>query len=377
MSDNFWNPFAAICTFLTLILTVIIDRKRIAEAFSSVRFRPIDILRAATKGFITVFERAWRPLVVILSTWWLVTWFPNIIHIQFQWGSFQVVYLFLIIPTLLLVYTLFLDPWIQLRKTKLSLKAINAGKLSVPVIPIVFYDDTIPCSWVEAPEKAASYFKEKGFRQVNVEELAIMMERAIKDTTAYKTLIVFIHDTIPVNIVQVIDNSCTLRRYLNAGGRVVWWGDIPLHVKGLPGNMKEQWAVGPAILSVNHYTPVNRNKETGISQPVLWSRPDIDNNIQLTDAGRAIGMTAAGKCVRPAAVDENTIVYSEICGDLGFGEQFKAFRWAISFRKVYNIEYPHSGFMQYPLNNVSGANQTVISDFFRFAVSDWPFAFTK
>ena len=377
MADKFWNAFAAICTFLTLVLTVIIERKRIIEAFSSVRFKPSNIFGAARKGIITISKRAWRPLVVILSIWILVTWIPTISHFQIQWTSFRWVSIFLIIPAIFLLYVLLLDPWIRLRKAQVSLKSATIKKTDISLIPAVFYDDTLPCSWVEAPEKVASYFVSKGFRQVSADELANLMEKTIKDATAYKTLIVLIHDIAPVNIVQVVDHTCTLRRYLDAGGRVVWWGDIPLHVKGLPGKMHEQWAVGPAILSVNHYIPQIINKETGALEPVLWSRSDLDGKIQMTEAGRAIGMTVAGNCIRPAAVDGNTIVYSEICGDLGFGEKFKNFRWVISFRKVYNMKYPHSGFMQYPLSNVNGADHAMVEDFFRFAVSDWPFAFTK
>jgi hypothetical protein len=242
------------------------------------------------------------------------------------------------------------------------------------LVPIVFYDETFPCSWVSRPERAAAYFEAHGFGRVNASELGKLMEAAIESDTAYKTIVVFVHDIVPESVAQVLDPTCTLKRFLDAGGRVVWWGDIPLHYRGLPGGLRETWQGSPAILSVNHYIPKQLDRRTRQVSIALWGRRDLDNLVQLTDAGLSIGLTRIGECMRPAAVSEGTVVYSELVGDLGFGEDFEQFRWAVSWRRVFNDHYPHSGFMQYPLGRVDCSDQDAVESFYQFAASDWSFA---
>lgn len=386
MSGNTWEAIGAIATVLALLLSIASEWKRVVELYASFRSRSISAVEAARRVIIAVTKRAWRPVLVILSVLLLGIWGRSNLLVQPirplpSWTFLQYVFTIAqVVPLGILIYVFLVEPW---RRTRRMEQARNSyvdmlvkGVPHIPVVPIVFYDETFPCSWVTSPEKAVWFFEMHGFLRANASELKDMMERVIEDSTAYKTVFVFIHDIVPISIAQVLDPSCMLKRYLDAGGRVVWWGDIPLHLRGLPGQMREKWAGGPAILSVNHYTPRYRDEETGLpGAVVLWSRSDLDGSIQLTDAGRAIGMTYAGKCIRPAAVDQNTVVYSEIVDDLGFGKDAKGLRWAISWRKVYNERYPHSGFMQYPLDKVDCNENHVVGSFFRFAVSDWPLAF--
>jgi len=382
MSQLNWEAIGAIATIVFGLLSIGLEWKRIKELVASAQASSISRFETIRRVLVVVAKRALRPILVILAIMLLGTWFRSNVLVQplhplSSWTLWQ--YAFAIaqaVPLALLVYILIIEPW---RRTKRAEKAhdLFAKRMEAidqtPVVPIVFYDDTFPCSWVHSPKQATLYFEEHGFLHANAQELKDMMERAIEHGTAHKTVFVFIHDIVPMSITQVRDPTCTLRRYLDAGGRVVWWGDIPLHRRGLPGRiMMEQWMGGPTILSVDHYNPVHV-KTRGA---VLWNRSDLDGSIQLTDAGRAIGMTVAGQCVRPARVDQNTIVYSELVGDLGVDEPSEGLRWAISWRKVFNAYYPHSGFMQYPSGEVDCNEKSVVEDFFRFSVSDWPFAFT-
>lgn len=246
------------------------------------------------------------------------------------------------------------------------------------VVPVAFFDPEFPCSWVSDPDAIAAHFTDQGFVTLGAQAIAAVMELSIERHAAQRVLIVFIHDVVPVEVAQVLDPSCTLRRFLDAGGRVVWWGDIPLHWRGRSPRMKEQWAAGPTILGVSHYMPRYRDRATGAPGSVaLWDRADLDATVQLTEAGRGVGLAFPGLCLRPAAVDENVTVYSEVAGDLGFGRQFEGFRWAVSWRKNFNPEYPLSGFMQYPCGQVSGKDPTALSDFLKFAISGLPVALKK
>ncbi len=387
MLGNVWDAIAAITGVLTLLLSIALEWKRLVELFNSVRASSITTMEAVRQALMAVAKRALRPLLVILSIFVLVTWIRGNILIQplkaiSTWTPWQYAFAIAqIVPLVLLVYILFVEPWYHARRAersrilfaKSAIEAIN----QIPVVPIVFYDPTFKCSWVSLPDKVCSYFEARSFLRANASELVSMIENAITHGTAHKTIFVFIHDVVPASITQVRDPSCTLGRYLGAGGRVVWWGDIPLHWRGWPNQMWEQWAGGPAILSVDHYSPLVSDPQSGTLINALWERHDLDSRIRLTDAGRAVGMNFMGQCKRPAGVDQNTIVYSEITGDLGLGKDFEALRWAISWRKVFNTAYPHSGFMQYPSGVTDFSDESIVEDFFRFSVSDWPFAFAK
>jgi predicted nucleotide-binding protein len=238
---------------------------------------------------------------------------------------------------------------------------------------MVFYEPGFPCSWVSAPERGAAYFEAQGFMRIGSQQLAEAMEQAIDAKTADRSLVVLLHDTIPESIAQVRNLTCTLGRYLQAGGRVAWWGDIPLHWRGRSRGVKEQWRGGPEILFVDHYFPQYKDPKTGeAAGPVLWDRQDLDGMVRFTDAGKDIGLRAPGKSIRPAAVDQLTIVYSELVGDLGFGVIGQGLRWAVAWRRVFNDGYPHSGFMQYPAGPVDCADELQLSDFHRFSVTHLP-----
>jgi hypothetical protein len=352
--------FIAVAVFLLLIIVLgfALQRKRFKEIFASA---------------VLMLRRRLHLILSVLAFVWLVAWIQSNLLIQplhplADWTPWQ--YVSLLVPLGLLVYILIIEPWRRTRRAERSRDFVAnlwaETTKRVPATPIVFYDSTFPCSWVYWPEQAASYFTERGFLPADAQELEGMMERVVERGTAHKTLFVFIHDIVPRSITEVCHPSCTLRRYLDAGGRVVWWGDIPLYYQGLPGHKKEIWREGKCsqeILSVDHH------------HPSIWNKKCSARDIRLTDAGRAIGMTIPNReGVRFAAVgrgDPNTIVYSEFV-DLGS----EAKRCAISWRKVFNSDYPHSGFMQYPLGGVDCREKSVVEDFFRFSVSDWPLAFT-
>lgn len=380
MSGPYWEAIGAIAAVLALLLSVILEWERIKEISGSLRAESIGVVEGGKKVVTVVVERAWRFLLVILSVTTLGIWVRGNLRFQLSspasgWTLFQHAFTVAqIVPLGLLIYIVIVEPWLRRRPTTRNLLARVSGEARMRVVPIVFYDETFPCSWVSSPEKAAAYFEAHGFGRVNASELGNLMETIIERDAACKTIVVFVHDIVPKSVAQVLDPTCTLKRFLDAGGRVVWWGDIPLHYRGSPGGLKETWQGGPRILSVNHYIPTQLDRQTRQLRIVLWGRRDLDGLIELTDAGRSIGLKNAGGCVRPAAAREGTLIYSELTGDLGFGEDFEEFRWAISWRRVSNDRYPHSGFMQYPLGRIDCNDQDVVRSFYQFSASDWSFA---
>ena len=142
-----------------------------------------------------------------------------------------------------------------------------------------------------------------------------------------------------------------------------------MHWIGYEEKQNEQWTGGPVVLNVSHYEPIQVSPRS--FRNVLWDRMDLNERIVISEAGKAIGLNEKGKCFRPAMVDEDTIIYSEIKGDLGFGEVFKKYRFAISWRKVYNKKYPYSGFAQFPLSPEQDFYKSKLEDFYNFSISTY------
>jgi len=46
------------------------------------------------------------------------------------------------------------------------------------------------------------------------------------------SVVVFCPDIAPDTVVESMSYRCTLRRYLDAGGKIVWYADIPMFYQG-------------------------------------------------------------------------------------------------------------------------------------------------
>jgi len=163
----------------------------------------------------------------------------------------------------------------------------------------VYYDDAYlqPGGWID-PTAAATirdFFVGKGYKELNAADLATFMRARIQD--GKRSVIVFAKDTGPDTVCEAVEGggpspNTTLRQYLNAGGRIVWAGDIPFYYQNAAGT-STTWADGGST------TILGFNAAGG-----TW---DLNNTAQLTDAGKRWGLSTTWSSVRPAsaaAVDE-------------------------------------------------------------------------
>jgi hypothetical protein len=97
----------------------------------------------------------------------------------------------------------------------------------------VYYDRRYPGSWISGGQSLAarSVFSARGYTSLNADELKTWMQERITD--GVPSVVVFLHDMPPDTIVETVTPDATMRRYLEAGGRVVWSGDVPLYYVGL------------------------------------------------------------------------------------------------------------------------------------------------
>jgi hypothetical protein len=116
-------------------------------------------------------------------------------------------------------------------------------ELSHGVDAVVYYDTRYPTSWIN--RTSATYLRDflvsKGFSVKNADELKTWMQKHISAGTASGAVCVMAQDIAPDTIVETKDTNCTLRQFLNAGGRIVWLGDWQLYYQGHADGTKTVW----------------------------------------------------------------------------------------------------------------------------------------
>jgi hypothetical protein len=68
---------------------------------------------------------------------------------------------------------------------------------------------------------------------LNADELAEMMRKSVDEDRCWNTLVVFSRDVVPETICHYPYPNTLIRKYLDQGGTIVWFGDIPLYNRGL------------------------------------------------------------------------------------------------------------------------------------------------
>ena len=128
-----------------------------------------------------------------------------------------------------------------------------------------YWDSRHTTGWTD--EVIAAYVRDglekAGYEILNADQLKVWMDARIADKKY--SVVVFCKDRPPVNVVETRDANCTLRRYLDAGGKIVAIGDIPLYNISFVNYSAGQWADAgaPAVLGFN---------TAGTPEPPRWSR---------------------------------------------------------------------------------------------------------
>lgn len=116
---------------------------------------------------------------------------------------------------------------------------------------VVYHDGNYPTQWIEKSNAAliANHMESNGFTKVNADMLKDWVELQLKSATASKAVVVMAQDVAPDTVFDVTRTDCLIRKFLDAGGRVVWIGDVPFFYRGhalivpvqvqVPGGQKE------------------------------------------------------------------------------------------------------------------------------------------
>ncbi|HZI45510.1 MAG TPA: PQQ-binding-like beta-propeller repeat protein [Ilumatobacter sp.] len=129
---------------------------------------------------------------------------------------------------------------------------------STPVRRAVFFDSTyIKSAWVQDAATMSRYFVNRGYELLDEAALGTFLRARIEDRAP--SVLVFALDHLPPSVLDstALERSA-FRRYLDAGGKVVWPGVPPLlFVKdpktGSPGGLAAlKWGNSSALLGVPH-----------------------------------------------------------------------------------------------------------------------------
>ena len=164
------------------------------------------------------------------------------------------------------------------------LGAVEARAADVQWIRACYYDTRYGTGWAGDGTATKNALVAAGYTALNADELKTWMQDRIKDKKY--SVVVFSQDWAPDTVVESEDANCTLRKYLNAGGKIVWYSDIPFYYQALSGGTSVTWGDNGAVSVL------------GIGAVNLW---DSGNTVKITAAGARWGLTQTWASVRPIA----------------------------------------------------------------------------
>ncbi|MHC4189397.1 MAG: discoidin domain-containing protein, partial [Planctomycetota bacterium] len=101
-----------------------------------------------------------------------------------------------------------------------------------------YWDGNYDWGWSGSGEGTRDALEAKGYEILSAVALKTWMDARITDGRA--SVVVFCRDAVPNTVAESMSATCTLRKYLNAGGKIVWYADIPFYYMA-PGVSRTTW----------------------------------------------------------------------------------------------------------------------------------------
>ncbi|HET7458662.1 MAG TPA: PQQ-binding-like beta-propeller repeat protein [Gemmatimonadaceae bacterium] len=159
-----------------------------------------------------------------------------------------------------------------------SVYALHAQNGARPVKRAVFFDSAyLALARVERPEATARYLVERGYQALDSAALGAFLAERVADRAP--SVVVFTIDFAPSSVAggdSVAARSSLLRRYLEAGGKVVWTGMPPGIIPRTmpPGQLRLDWATPAALSGVPHDSALfDRRGVRATNEGVRWGLP--------------------------------------------------------------------------------------------------------
>ncbi|MFB0554597.1 MAG: hypothetical protein ACETWQ_14940, partial [Phycisphaerae bacterium] len=149
-----------------------------------------------------------------------------------------------------------------------------------------YWDGRYPSAWGGGGEAVRDALEAAGYTVLDADELKVWMDGHIADKAL--SVVVFCRDVVPDTVAESMSNTCTFRKYLDAGGKVVWYSDWPIYYQGSSDGSMVTWggAGASSVLGFNASSGPN----------------DTNDEVVFTDEGIAWGLTQTWLSRRPTSV---------------------------------------------------------------------------
>ncbi|MBN2133714.1 MAG: PASTA domain-containing protein [Sedimentisphaerales bacterium] len=164
-----------------------------------------------------------------------------------------------------------------------QIQVVMGGAGKIPWIRAAYWDTRYPTSWVQG-SSVRDVLAATGYEILNADQLGQWMEARVID--GKPSVVVFCQDIAPDTVYEAVSPTCTLRKYLDAGGKIVWYGDIPLYYQGHSDGTRTDFGTGGSA-GVLGFNAAGGDWDSG-------------EQVTLTDDGRAWGLTQTWSSGRPA-----------------------------------------------------------------------------
>ncbi|UCF17589.1 MAG: hypothetical protein JSW59_09035, partial [Phycisphaerales bacterium] len=162
-----------------------------------------------------------------------------------------------------------------------------------------YWDADYPSEWTTEDEVSTAVrdgLVDAGYDVLDAAQLKTFMDARIADGAA--SVVVLCKDNAPDTVVETNTADCTLRKYLDAGGRVVMYADIPFWNQGNAGNIQTNWGQSGANGILGFSASPNSGNAT-------W---DAGDTVTITDEVLEWGLTGTWSSIRPANPDDVDVV---------------------------------------------------------------------
>jgi hypothetical protein len=150
----------------------------------------------------------------------------------------------------------------------------------------LYWDDDYASAWAGADTSIRDALEAAGYTVLDAAQLKTWMDGHIADRAL--SVVVFCKDVVPDTVAESMNADCTIRKYLDAGGKVIWYSDWPFYYQGSSDGTNETWgsAGATSVLGFNASSGPN----------------DTMDEVVFTEAGIEWGLTTTWQSQRPTSV---------------------------------------------------------------------------
>jgi hypothetical protein len=163
--------------------------------------------------------------------------------------------------------------------------ALYANQNTISWERAAYWDGRYSSTWAGGGEAVRDVLEYTGYDILDADELKAWMDTRITDGKS--SVVVFCKDVAPDTVLESMSSNCTLRRYLNSGGKIVWYADIPMYYQGHADGTLTNYGPDGSI-NILGFNAANGS----------W---DSEDEVIFTSDGSAWGLTETWRSVRPTA----------------------------------------------------------------------------